>query len=182
MAVTQIVSRKVRRAWDVRARPRFYVALVTGVTSALLCPRALGGMERAVIGWDTGVALYLILIFMLAARATPESMHRRAALEDQARWVFLSLTAAAAFFSMFALLGILHRVKDAEGLLAAELAAVAGATILMSWVFVHTIFAVHYAHDFYSEMAGKQAPGLEFPGDPATPATGTSSISRSSSG
>jgi len=164
MATSTSIALKVRRAWDIRARPRFYVALVTGIASVLLCPRALGGMERVVIGWDIGIALYLILVFTMAARATPESMHRRAALEDQARWMFLSLTAAAAFFSMFALLGILHRVKDAEGLLAAELAAVAGATILMSWVFVHTIFAVHYAHDFYSDTAAKLPPGLEFPG------------------
>lgn len=117
------------------------------------------------MGWDVGTALFLVLIFIMAARATPESMHERAALEDQARWVFLTLMAGAAFFSMFALLGILHRVKDASGLQAAGLAATAGATIMMSWVFVHAVFAVHYAHDFYGDLAsGAQAPGLLFPG------------------
>jgi uncharacterized membrane protein len=163
MATSQS-PRRQRRTWDIRARPRFYVALAAGVVAALLSPGALGAMERTVIGWDIGIALYLILVFSMAARATPESMHQRAALEDQARWVFLTLMAAAAFFSMFALLGILHQVKDARGLLAAELAAVAGATIVMSWVFAHTAFAVHYAHDFYSDLAGKQPAGLLFPG------------------
>src|SRR5579864_8676317 len=153
-----------RRTWDIRARPRFYVALAAGVLAALASPVGLGAMERAVMGWDIGIALYLILVFGMAARATPESMHQRAALEDQARWVFLTLMAGAAFFSMFALLGILHRVKDASGMEAAELAAVAGATILMSWVFVHTAFAVHYAHDYYSELAGGHPAGLLFPG------------------
>jgi uncharacterized membrane protein len=158
-------TRQKRRTWDIRARPRFYVALAAGLLGALASPGAIGAMERAVMGWDSGIALYLILVFGMAARATPESMHRRAALEDQARWVFLTLMAGAAFFSMFALLGILHQVKDASGLQAAELAAVAGATILMSWVFVHTAFAVHYAHDFYSDLAGgARAPGLLFPG------------------
>ena len=154
-----------RRTWDFRARPRFYIALLAGLLAALATPGWLGGMERAVMGWDVGTALFLVLIFIMAAHATPESMHRRAALEDQVRWVFLTLMAGAAFFSMFALLGILHRVKDASGLEAAGLAAIAGATIMMSWVFVHTAFAVHYAHDFYGDLvSGAQAPGLLFPG------------------
>jgi len=158
-------ARRQRRTWDFRARPRFYVALAVGLLAALVTPGQLGGMERAVMGWDVGTALFLVLIFIMAARATPESMQQRAALEDQVRWVFLTLMAGAAFFSMFALLGILHRVKDASGLEAAELAAIAGATIMMSWVFVHTAFAVHYAHDFYGDLAnGAQAPGLLFPG------------------
>lgn len=169
MATSRSIARQVRRVWDIRARPRFYAAFAVGVATALLCPGALGAIERAVIGWDTGIALYLILIFMLAARATPESMHRRAALEDQARWAFLALMAGAAFFSMFALLGILHRVHDASGILAGELAAVAGATILLSWVFAHTVFAVHYAHDFYGDRASSLPPGLIFPGERPDP-------------
>jgi uncharacterized membrane protein len=163
------IAHRKRRRWDIRARPRFYVAIAAGAAGGLLSPGALGAMERAVIGWDTGIALYLILIFAMATRATPESMHRRAALEDQARWVFLTLMAGAAFFSMFALLGILHRVRDASGLEAAELAAVAGSTILLSWAFAHTAFAVHYAHDYYAGLAASLPPGLRFPGDHGDP-------------
>jgi uncharacterized membrane protein len=169
MAASPSRTRKKRRRWDVRARPRFYVAFAIGGATALLCPGALGAIERSVIGWDTGIALYLVLVLSMATRATPESMHRRAALEDQARWVFLTLMAAAALFSMFALLGILHRVRDANGVLAAELSALAGATILLSWVFAHTVFAVHYAHDFYSDRAGSHPPGLLFPGERPDP-------------
>jgi uncharacterized membrane protein len=169
MATYGTIAGQARRSWDIRARPRFYIALAVGVVSALVCPGEIGTMERAVIGWDIGIALYLVLVFAMAARATPESMHQRAALEDQARWVFLTLMASAAFFSMFALLGILHRVHDASGLLAGELAAVAGATILMSWIFAHTAFAVHYAHDFYSDAAAAKPPGLLFPGESGEP-------------
>ena len=37
------------------------------------------------------------------------------------------------------------------------------ATVVLSWCFIHTIFALHYAYDFYGE--GKRANGLKFPGD-----------------
>ena len=42
--------------------------------------------------------------------------------------------------------------------------ALAGGTVLLSWSFVHTIFAVHYAHEYYVGPENELAKGLEFPG------------------
>ncbi len=36
-------------------------------------------------------------------------------------------------------------------------------TVLLSWGFVHSIFALHYAHEFYGKKPA--AGGLDFPGD-----------------
>ena len=41
------------------------------------------------------------------------------------------------------------------------------ATIVLSWAFVHTIFALHYAHEFYGEGRDRQIGGLKFPGTEA---------------
>ena len=41
--------------------------------------------------------------------------------------------------------------------------ALAIATVILSWAFIQTIFALHYAHDFYGK--GQRANGLKFPGD-----------------
>ena len=35
--------------------------------------------------------------------------------------------------------------------------------MVLSWAFTHTIFALHYAHEFYGEATRKS--GLQFPGD-----------------
>jgi uncharacterized membrane protein len=105
----------------------------------------------------------------MAARATPESMHRRAAVEDATRWAFLGLMASAAWFSMFALLGIVHDARAAEGNASIALAVLAGATILASWLFAHTAFAVHYADGYYTDLAAERRPGLMFPGEPLNP-------------
>ena len=37
-------------------------------------------------------------------------------------------------------------------------------TILVSWAFVHTIFALHYAHEYYGERGDHAVGGLTFPG------------------
>lgn len=38
-------------------------------------------------------------------------------------------------------------------------------TIILSWSFMHTIFAVHYAHEYYGEGRDREIGGLTFPGD-----------------
>jgi uncharacterized membrane protein len=155
--------------WPFQARPRLLVAVLVGVAAALLAPEPIWPMLRAVTGWDIGIFCYLGMILVMALRATPQSMHRRAALEDATRWAFLALMAGAAWFSMFALLGILHEVRSASGIRLVELALLAGATIFLSWVFAHTFFAVHYAHDFYADRDHARPPGLIFPGDRVDP-------------
>jgi uncharacterized membrane protein len=159
-----------RHRWHLlRARPRILAAIVIGLAAALLFPAPLYPTLRAVIGWDIGIAVYLGLMFAVAVRATPASMHRLAQLEDATRWVFLTLMAGAAWFSMFALLGILHEARSASGHLSVELTVLAGATILLSWVLAHTAFGVHYAHDYYSDLAAARPPGLLFPGERSEP-------------
>jgi uncharacterized membrane protein len=37
-------------------------------------------------------------------------------------------------------------------------------TILLSWLFMHTIFALHYAHEYYGEGRDASIGGLDFPG------------------
>src|SRR5438270_6626987 len=89
-----------------RARPRLFAASAVGIVVAFAIPGIASRGLRTVIGWDVGVIVYLTLLWVMAARATPVLMRRRALREgEEARWVFLTLMAAAAFFSLFAIIG-----------------------------------------------------------------------------
>jgi uncharacterized membrane protein len=88
----------------------------------------------------------------------------RARKEDEGRIAMLVLTAAAALASLGAIIAELGSSSTADsGRLPAHL-LLATMTIVMSWAFVHTIFALHYAHDFYNEGGGRGG-GLSFPGE-----------------
>jgi uncharacterized membrane protein len=162
-------SRHSAPLWPARLRPRLLIATGAGIATALLMPEPAQLGLRATIGWDLGIVVYLALILLMAVRATPQAMHRRAAAEDPTRWLFLALMAGAAWFSMFALLGVLHEARGAGGHLSVELTLLAGATILLSWLFAHTAFAVHYTHDFYADLVAKRPVGLLFPGNHGEP-------------
>ena len=150
-------------------RPRLFIAIAVGIISAAAAPGPLGAALRAVVGWDCAAAVYLILALAMARRADAASMRRRAASEDLARWVFLTLMAGAAFFSMFAILGPVHEAKSAPGGISAGLVLLGGLTILLSWLFAHTAFALHYAHEYYSERGTRRPTGLIFPGKAQAP-------------
>src|SRR5262249_35366851 len=114
---------------------------------------------RLLVAWDIGVALYLALAFPAMAKADVARIRRRAALLDEDRIAFLILTAGAALASLGA---IVAELGDKETAHAPANLALAVVTIALSWAFTHTIFALHYAHEFYGSRY--EDGGLAFPG------------------
>ena len=160
-----IIHKRRRLRHTFRARPRLLLSIAVGLAVAVLVPRGPSLTLRAIIGWDCGIVVFLALAITMAVRATKESMRQRAALEDEARWVFLALVAAAAFFSMFAILGLMREAKAAGGAAMLIQAILAGLTIVLSWLLAHTIFAIHYAHDYFNDLAEDRPRGLDFPSE-----------------
>jgi uncharacterized membrane protein len=161
---TFIPSRR-RLFRHLRARPRLFSSLAIADALWLLLPGGVDPTLRAVIAWDCGAGLFLVLVLVMAARADSASMRYRAALEDETRWVFLAIMAGAAFFSMFAILGVMREAKATGGGGALAMTVLAGFTILLSWLLAHTVFALHYAHDFFTDLARNRPPGLDFPAE-----------------
>ena len=146
----------------VRTRPRLFISALVGAIAVLLLPAEWPLSTRLLVGWDLGVGLYLLLSYRLIAHETAPQIRARAASQDEGAFVILALTVAAALASLFALVAQLG-ISSEPGRHPAEL-LFAIATIVLSWFFVHTIFALHYAHGFYGAGGGGGS-GLNFPGD-----------------
>jgi uncharacterized membrane protein len=115
-------------------------------------------------GWDVGVALYLLLAYRMMSQASVNDIRRRAAIQDEGAAALLVLTPAAAIASLAAVVVELGTTQSGEGW--ASLVVGMG-TILLSWGFLHTIFALHYAHEYYGERGDDRIGGLKFPGSEA---------------
>jgi uncharacterized membrane protein len=146
----------------IQAHPRLAISIAFGVAVATFFPARGWLSTRLLLSWDAGVALYLLLVYSLMARSTAEHIRGHAAGADEGRFGVLVLTVFAALASIGAILVELGRDVGAER--SAGQLALATTTIVLSWVFIHTIFALHYAHDYYGEHGNKQS-GLNFPGD-----------------
>ena len=119
---------------------------------------------RLLAGWNTGVMVYLILIYSVARRGDIRHLRERAAEEDEGALVLLLFSGLAAFASLGAIVAELGGIKDADSGQTALCLALSVATILLSWSIVHTAFALHYAHEFYGEGRDRRLRGLRFPG------------------
>jgi uncharacterized membrane protein len=145
-----------------RSHPRLFMAALLGLLVIALDPARTRASARLLLGWDIGVLFYLLAVYTMMARADLPRLRQRAALEDEGRLTLLTLTVGAALASLAAILaelGAMHH--SGEG--AALHLALATSTIALSWALIHTMLALHYAHEFYSERRGRGG-GLRFPG------------------
>jgi uncharacterized membrane protein len=158
---SQVARRKLPRiVRSVRARPRLFVAALLGVVIGLVLPHEWRVATRLLVAWDVGVGLYLVLALTAMGNADIARIRRRAALLDEDRTAFLILTATAALASLGA---IVAELGDKETVHSPPNLALAVVTIALSWGFTHTIFALHYAHEYYIGNRYQDG-GLAFPG------------------
>ena len=138
--------------------------LILIAASGVLWPLAGGWPSRVALAWDIGVGLFLIESAIKVARTrSADAIRQRASALDEAGPAILPLALIAAVGSVVVVVG--EAATGGGG--AAVLALV---TVALSWLFVHVIFAFHYAHVFYVSVgAGKDRGGLLFPGDDPEP-------------
>ena len=150
------------------ARPRLLISILVGAAVALLLPytiEQLRGVTRFLVGWDAGVALYLILAFRLIATSPVSQIRRQAKLQDEGGFVILLMTIVSAAASVGAVFAWLELTARSETFIPRSVLFLL-ATVMLSRGFIHTMFALHYAHEYYAERHGKGG-GLIFPHDNA---------------
>lgn len=141
--------------------------MLIGATAVALLPDhlALHGITRAIIGWNVGTWIYLMLAARMMFRTSPDRIRTRALAQDDGKFVVLGMVVVAAIASLGAIFAELAVVRDVHGMLRTGHIALTVLTILSSWAFTQVMFALHYAHEFYFAVANGRAGGLQFPGE-----------------
>ncbi len=141
-----------------RHRPLLLASAGAGLLAGLGCV-ALGlrPSQAVLLGWNLAVLAWLGLIGASMAHVSPSVMEMRAAKLDEGRWAILAATLGAALASLAA---VMWEIAAAPTPVPPATLALAFGTILLSWSFVHVLFATHYAHEHW--LTGK---GLAFPGN-----------------
>ena len=145
------------RFWHLHFRLVLSAAFGTAVTLTLLA-LSWGTATRLLVGWDSGVVLYLALIYWYMAHASVARMRQRAAIDDEGAIALLVLTTTAALASLAAVLAEIGQARNPYHVMLGM------GTILLSWTFMHSIFALHYAREFFGKGHDERTGGLVFPG------------------
>lgn len=143
-----------------RTHPRLSIATLVGLVGAWLIP-ADDTVQRILAGWNLGVWLYLLLVFWLTWRASPDTVRKVARVEDENAGLVLFTVCIAAIASLAAVTLQLAASRDLQGNDLALHYLYTGLTVAGSWLLIGCIFSLHYARLFYT--GDQHKPPLRFP-------------------
>lgn len=147
---------------QLRHRPGLVIATALGVAAGLIAARTLPGTPAVLVGWSFGVFCYLVATVWVASRCTVEFIRSRAAVLDEGGAAILLVIVGVTAASIAAIVRQLVEAKGTQHV--GFSAAFAAGTVILSWTFLHSVFAFHYAHEFYNDDTSGHYRGLEFPG------------------
>ncbi|HEY4252424.1 MAG TPA: DUF1345 domain-containing protein [Roseomonas sp.] len=143
-----------------RHRPLLVAAVGVGLASGLLL--RLAGMQvptAVLLGWCLAVLVHAVPTTVTAWQAAPAFARRRAELLDEGETAVLLTSLGAATASLVAVFWHLASA-DHGGALHVALGVFA---IGLSWGYVHLLFAIRYAHEYWRSGGGLDLPGDEKP-------------------
>lgn len=158
--------------WLNRLHVVYKIMICAGIATGLswLTPfphTHLSGLSHIMLGWD-GFCFLLLLFYWHSFFTTPQlHIRKQAAKEDPSRAIIFSIILISTFASMLAVILLLTAKNQSPAVKELHLPIAIGAMIL-SWMLVHTVFAVRYAHLYYGNHASHpqtHAGGLDFPED-----------------
>jgi len=139
---------------------RFIVFAVVGLAAT---PAAIAASEwrmGVMIGFDLAAALFLLSVVPLYKRGKADNMRKAAVANDANRAVLLAITGLV----MLVILVAVAAELAASGSPRPTTAALVIATLSIAWCFSNLIYALHYAHLFYSpNPEGADSGGIAFP-------------------
>ena len=151
----------------------FWLLVVTMAVVAAGAALLKIAVARAIlIGFDAGAIVFIVGTLRLMHGSEADDMRQRAKANDPDAHVLLGIAMLLVAVVLTAVVVELTGLGGGHG----TGIAIAGATILLTWLFSNLLLALHYAHRFYApsddddttgQGDGKKQDtgGLDFPGD-----------------
>lgn len=123
-------------------------------------------------GWLVATIVFLGLIWTTILTAHPRNLSALFKAQDLSRRLSFLVVILAAFASLGAIVVLFMSETEQKNASHSLHIALAGLVVVCSWLLVHNVFTLHYAHLYYGKQAGatdNQAfvRGLDFPDDDA---------------
>ena len=118
--------------------------------------------SNLLLSWNIAVLSYIGLSLSALWNIDHHQILKHAQQQDASKWVILSWVFLSLVMCFIAIVIELAHLPDAAWLKAGHL-ALSILTIISAWFLMHSIFAIHYAHDYYLADAKGLEGGLEFP-------------------
>lgn len=155
--------------WKLDAKHRLALGLFVATIAFLCVPHSLHPLTRALIGWNCGAVVLLLLTWSVILTAHPRQIKKLAQTQDPSRLFIAILVVSAACFSLFAVVFLLGTNKNLPHNQVGLHIILSAVSLVCSWLLIHTVFSLRYAHYYYrppqKAPEDSHAGGLDFPGE-----------------
>jgi uncharacterized membrane protein len=144
---------------------RLLLAVAAGAVAAAGFALVAPWQLAALAGWDAIAAVFVGSVWVSVNRFTPDQTREHATREDNSRVATGLLLLSASVASLIGTGFDLMKAEHAHTAGRATLTVIAVVTVALSWAMVHTVFALRYAHEYYTPPIG----GIDFKTDDENP-------------
>jgi len=140
----------------------FLTVLIAGYFAYRAAWPAANWADAGAMAFDAGAMVFLASLAPLLRDSSAEVIRRHAAENDANRAFILVGTSLLTIIAMVAIAGELDGARQGGAVPLVKLVA----TLLLIWLFANSIYALHYAHAWYtrSEQTEGDLGGIDFPG------------------
>lgn len=140
------------------APPRFILFILLFLVGVAVGWPLIGWSRGVMVAFGVAAVTTMIAWTTLLKKGSPEQMRRTACENDANRTVLLGVTGTIMLVILIAV------AKELEGKNSVPAIIGAVGTLVLAWLFSNTVYALHYAHLYYSDGdKGEHKGGLDFP-------------------
>jgi uncharacterized membrane protein len=143
------------------AMQRLLIALLVGAAVGVLTGVLSSWQFALLAGYDAGTIYVVAMVVILIWRFDAARTHASATREDDSRFAAQIALLSASIASLGAIAAGLVKAGHESGIDKGVLVALCLLTVTLSWLLVHCIYTLRYAHTYYTAPIG----GIDFKSD-----------------
>lgn len=134
-----------------KAKPRLLYATLGGFVTFFLL-EGYHFSTRFLMAWSAASLIYLMLVFIMMQYFNRKKISHLSAQQDDGQlliYVISLLASTVSLTAIFIHIGSVDEIPLQERVLGVLMT---GVTFAISWMVLHTAFALHYAHEYYTYL------------------------------
>lgn len=137
-----------------RSSTRVLVSVIFGLIAGLLVGGFVSWKYAPLVTWDLAGVIYLVWLWFSLGRRSPEQTAVLAVHEDPSRAGADAVLLLASVASLVAVGVILAQANESKGVQELIEVSLGIASVVISWIVVHAVYALKYAQTYYKNNGG----------------------------
>jgi uncharacterized membrane protein len=150
------------------SRRRFVISLIAAGVAYIALPAEFRGTIRAIATWDSFAGCAILMAWLAICITPHDRLRAYAKAQDVSGLLIFGFVVIAACVALLSVAFVIRtHLSTVRTIGLTSPIFIALTTVALSWLLLHTVYSLHYAHVYYGDADDDRTSdkGLEFPGE-----------------